>query len=345
MNPEPEKNAAFEELLEYLKKNRDVDFTDYKRASLMRRVSKRMGEVSVQGYEAYQDYLEVHPLEFSELFNTILINVTGFFRDPEAWDYLANHIVPQILAARTRGSTVRIWSAGCATGEEAYSLAMIMAEALGLEACRQVKIYATDLDEQDLEQARRGSYSADAVANIPEPLREKYFDAATSNGRCVFLQDLRRILIFGRHDLMRDAPISRLDLLLCRNTLIYFNRKAQERIIGRFHFALKDSGFFFLGRAETMLTHGDLFEPIDMKHRIFRKVLTGPSQNGPDILLRASQDMRVEELDFDLELQKIAPDAANRQGQPVRCDVTQTTRWNGDGKMDGIVLLMEEERK
>jgi two-component system CheB/CheR fusion protein len=303
MNPEPDNDPRFEELLEYLNKSRACDFTGYKRASLMRRVHKRMGEVGVTGFEAYQDYLDVHSQEFAALFNTILINVTSFFRDPEAWEYLADVIVPQILASKTADSSIRIWSAGCATGEEAYSLAMILAEALGLEACcRQVNIYATDLDGQDLEQARQASYSADAVAAVPEPLREKYFDAASSNGRCVFSQDLRRILIFDRHNLIHDAPITCLDLLMCRNTLIYFNREAQERIISRFHVALKDSGFCFLGRAETMLMHTGLFEPENMKHPIFRKISIGRSQRRAEPLLQTVEGIHVEESGFDIEL-------------------------------------------
>jgi two-component system CheB/CheR fusion protein len=150
---------------------------------------------------------------------------------------------------------------------------MLLAEAMGLEECRnQVKIYATDVDEADLESARRGIYSAKSIENVPEDLREKYFTTSNHNGQYAFQQDLRRTLVFGRHDLMQDAPISRLDLLLCRNTLIYFNREAQERIVTRLHFALKETGFIFLGRAETMLTHADLFEPTNLKQRTFRKV-------------------------------------------------------------------------
>jgi two-component system CheB/CheR fusion protein len=299
-----QRDPTFERLLRYLKENRGLDFTEYKRPSLMRRVLKRMGEVNIEDYEAYQDYLEVHPQEFTQLFNTILINVTSFFRDQEAWDYLAGEIVPRILEAKTPNSSLRVWSAGCASGEEAYSLSMLLAEALGVEASRhQVKIYATDVDEEDLEQARRGIYDTSALEAVPEGLRQKYFDRSNSNGRYVFRQDLRRTLVFGRHDLMHDAPISRLDLLLCRNTLIYFNREAQERIVARFHFALKQHGYLFLGRAETLLTHGELFEPVAMKHRIFCKVASTEPQERVDTLVRASQDLHPENLDAGLQLQ------------------------------------------
>jgi len=322
MSPNEEKDPAFEKLLEYLKSNRGFDFTGYKRASLMRRVNKRMNEMDIDDYEQYQDYLEAQPQEFTKLFNTILINVTSFFRDQAAWDYLAEEIVPRLLENKTPNATIRLWSAGCASGEEAYSLAIILAEALGVEACRrQVKIYATDVDEEELERARRGIYNEKAMEALPENLRKKYFKATDNNGDYVFRQDLRRTLVFGRHDLMQDAPISRLDLLLCRNTLIYFNREAQERIVNRFHFALKNDSYLFLGRAETMLSYGDMFEPLDLKHRIFRKVYMIDPRGQVESLTQAGDDDQVEAEDTDLEVQSAAFEAAfpamvviNRQG-------------------------------
>lgn len=292
MSREGQHDPAFESLLTYIKRNRGFDFTEYKRASLMRRVEKRLNQLEIQGYEDYQDYLEVHPKEFAELFNTILINVTSFFRDPVAWDYLSEQVVPGILMSKTPNSTFRAWSAGCSSGEEAYSLAIILAEHLGLDSFRrQVKIYATDVDEQDLELARKANYSAEALEGVPEDLREKYFATSDQEGRFTFRQELRRSLIFGRHDLMHDAPISRLDLLLCRNTLIYFNREAQERIVARFHFALKENGCLFLGRAETMLLHHDLFEPSNLEHRIFRKIATGMRPRRVKNLFQADADL------------------------------------------------------
>jgi len=266
--------AMFEKLLVYLKRHRGFDFTDYKRSSLRRRIRKRMSVVKIDDFEDYQDYLEVHPREFEFLFNTILINVTSFFRDKPAWDYLAEEIVPRALEARGSDGDIRVWSAGCASGEEPYSVAMMLAEALGVEqARRRVKIYATDVDEVALAQARQAVYSAADVEPVPPHVLDKYF--VTVRGGYVFNHDLRRILVFGRHDLMQDAPISRLDLLLCRNTLIYFNREAQKRIVSHFHFALRDTGYLFLSKAEMLLTHTDLFTPEHVKHRVFSKVVSG----------------------------------------------------------------------
>src|SRR5439155_25728094 len=145
------------------------------------------------------------------------------------------------------------------------------AEALGLEEFRQrVKIYATDADDEALVQARHASYSAKDLQPVPDELRTKYFEEAGT--RCVFRPDLRRAVIFGRHDLVQDAPMSRLDLLVCRNTLMYFNTETQARILARFHFALSDLGRLFLGKAEMMLTRANLFTPLHLKHRIFTKV-------------------------------------------------------------------------
>ncbi|MFI7540652.1 CheR family methyltransferase [Actinoplanes sp. NPDC049599] len=261
----------FEALLVHLKESRGFDFTGYKRSSLMRRVDRRMAQAGITGYQDYLDHLELHPDEFSALFNTILINVTGFFRDPDTWDYLRAEILPPVLAARPADAPIRVWSAGCASGEEAYTLAIVLAEALGIEAFRErVKIYATDVDEEQLTEARQATYPAQALAALPAGLVAKYFEPA--NGRFSFRKDLRRSVIFGRNDLVQDAPISRIDLLACRNTLMYFNAETQTRILSRFHFALADGGILLLGKAEMLLSHGSIFTPVDLKRRVFRRV-------------------------------------------------------------------------
>lgn len=279
-----EKQQQFETLLEFVKQNRGFDFSGYKHPGLMRRVEKRMQAVSLTNFGDYIDYLEVHPEEFALLFNTVLINVTSFFREPLAWEYLANEILPQVINNKTDNQPIRIWSAGCASGEEAYTLAILLAEALGIEQLqRRVKIYATDVDEEALAHARQASYSAKDLEAIAPLLREKYFEL-TAN-RYVFRNDPRRAVIFGRHDLLQDAPISRLDLLVCRNTLMYFNAETQSRVLSRFHFALSESGFLFLGKAEMLLTHANLFTPGNLKFRIFSKV--------PQVALRNQLPMLV----------------------------------------------------
>ena len=265
-----EQSHEFEHLLDFLKRNRGFDFTGYKRTTLQRRVQRRMETVGIDSYAAYLELLEADTEEFTQLFNTLLINVTRFFRDADPWTFLADEILPTLLARRGEHSPIRVWSAGCASGEEAYTLAMVLAEALGPDRFRErVKIYATDADDEALAAARTAIYTEKQVEDVPEPLRAKYFDYV--DGRYVFTKDLRRSVIFGRNDLVQDAPISRIDLLVCRNTLMYFNAGTQAVILARFHFALADHGVLFLGRAETLLTQSNAFVPIDIKRRIFSK--------------------------------------------------------------------------
>ncbi|MBP2473002.1 two-component system CheB/CheR fusion protein [Crossiella equi] len=271
-------DPQFEALLVYLKETRGFDFTGYKRSSLMRRVNRRMSQLGIGDYVEYLDQLQVHSDEFTTLFNTILINVTNFFRDNDAWDYLREEVLPGLVEAKDEDSPIRLWSAGCASGEEAYTLAMVLAEMLGMdEFRRRVKIYATDVDEEGLSQARHASYSDRDVRNVPPELLDRYFEQA--NNRYVFRKDLRRSVIFGRNDLVQDAPISRIDLLICRNTLMYFNAETQSRILSRLYFALAEGGVLFLGKAEMLLSHSSLFVPIDLKRRVFRKV---PRQSPPN---------------------------------------------------------------
>jgi two-component system CheB/CheR fusion protein len=264
-----QRDPSFERLLQYLKESRAFDFTGYKRASLMRRVRHQMQQVGIDSFDDYHDYLQVHPDEFTALFNTILINVTSFFRDEDAWAYLAETALPRLLDAVGDGP-IRVWSAGCATGQEAYSLAMVLVEAIGAPDYRQrVKIYATDVDEDALMIARQATYTEKELQGLPEGYLERYFEQL--NGRYAFRKELRRNVIFGRNDMVQDAPISRIDLLACRNSLMYFNAETQSRIVSRLGFALKPDGVLFLGKAEMLLNHTAIFEPLDLKRRFFRK--------------------------------------------------------------------------
>jgi two-component system CheB/CheR fusion protein len=274
-----------EDLLQYLKASRGFDFTAYKRASLIRRIEKRLQTVSLLSYHAYQDYLEHHPEEFGQLFNTILINVTNFFRDPEAWKFVATEIIPRILADTRPDGAIRVWSAGCASGEEAYTLAMILVDHMGVDQFRRrVKIFASDVDDDALTQARHATYSAQHVQDVPAEYLQRYFERVED--RYIFHKDLRRAIIFGRNDLVQDAPISRVHLLVCRNTLMYFTRDAQAKVLGRFHFSLRNDGYLFMGRAELLLTHGDLFTPVELKSRVFSKTMNENAREHLGLLQR-----------------------------------------------------------
>ena len=298
-----DEDLIFETLLGYIKQSRGFDFTGYKRSTLKRRIRKRMQIQQLEQWGDYLDYLQVHPDEFLPLFNTILINVTGFFRDTNAWNSL-RQLLPALLSNKPTTQPVRAWSAGCSSGEEAYSLAIVLAEALGIESFHQrVKIYATDADEEALNEARAATYGAKSLEIVPPELRERYFEP--SGEQYVFRTDLRRAVIFGRHDLMQDAPISRLDLLACRNTLMYFNAETQAHILRRLHFALMNTGILFLGKAEMLLTHAALFTPIDLQHRLFQKVVDGKrdrqslmSQSRSESSVPTSQYLQLRELAF-----------------------------------------------
>ncbi|MEH2080782.1 MAG: CheR family methyltransferase [Nostoc sp.] len=304
-----EKDPNFENLLIYLRQSRGFDFTGYKRSSLIRRVLKRMQLLTIKSFKEYQDYLEVYPEEFNYIFNTILINITTFFRDPSAWEYIAEQILPNLIKKKKASDKIRIWSAGCASGEEAYTLAMLIAQILGAEEfCQRVKIYATDVDEEALNQARQAVYSAEDIQTIPDELRQKYFDVV--GNRYVFRQDLRRLVIFGRHNLLQDAPISHLDLLVSRNTLMYFNSETQGRILARFHFALNDNGYLFLGKAEMLLMHSSLFTPLDLKNRIFTKASMVNLRNRLLVMTNSLDDKSSNRLSQNLPLQNMGFDTA-----------------------------------
>src|SRR3954454_13114590 len=316
-----ERDPALETLLEFLKRSRGFDFTGYKRTSLERRLRRRIDSGGCQTFGDYLDYLEVHPDEYGQLFDTLLINVTEFFRDPPAWEHLREEVLPGLLAGKPPEEPVRVWSAGCASGQEAYSAAMVLVELLGLESfLERVKIYATDIDEDALSTARLATYSIKEVAGVAEPLRERYFEPV--DARFAFRKDLRRNVIFGRNNLVQDAPISRLDLLICRNTLMYFTAETQGRILRHFHFALRDEGALMLGKSEMMIAHRDFFEPTDIKKRVFKRVARTPSL--PNRLPGLTNGEHIAALIPDDERQAL--DAALEAGPHAQMIVSRTGR-------------------
>jgi two-component system, chemotaxis family, CheB/CheR fusion protein len=264
-------DPEFENLLSHIQESRGLDFRGYKRTSLQRRIGSRMEALGTADFAAYRAHLEAQHGEFEDLLNTVLINVTSFFRDADAWRMLREQVIPTIIGAGDTERPIRVWSVGCASGEKPYSIAMLFAEAMGTaNFCRRVKIYATDLDEEALKIARLATYAPREVEGVPPELLAKYFERTTNH--YVFERELRKCVIFGRHNIVHDAPISRIDLLTCRNLLIYPESDTQSMVLPRLHYALTRDGFLFLGKAETQLARSSLFRPVDMKHRIFAKV-------------------------------------------------------------------------
>jgi two-component system, chemotaxis family, CheB/CheR fusion protein len=305
-----QEDRALETLLEYLHGTRGVDFSGYKRSSLRRRILRRVNALDMcEDLRGYREYLADHPEELRLLFDSVFINVTSFFRDPLAWRYVAEEVVPAIVRRKPPETPIRVWSAGCASGEEPFSIAMLLAEELGVESyTRRVKVYATDWDEGALAQARHARYDASALENVPDEIREKYFQV--EEGAALFHNGLRRSVIFGQHDLVEDAPISRIDLLLCRNTLMYFNVDTQTRILSRLHFALDGEGFLFLGRAEMLLSHSQSFNPVELRHRLFTKAHSEQSRGDGVRAMSAPGRRRDEDPARGVRLREAALDAS-----------------------------------
>lgn len=264
-------DPGLERIVETISTEYGFDIRSYKRSTLYRRIRKRMGDTGCTGAGDYQRCLELDPQEFQRLLDTILINVTEFFRDPEAWEHLQEECFRPTLASRHQGDPVRAWCVGCATGEEAYSLAIVLAEVLGEERLADLKIYATDVDESALAVARPGIYGADSLRNVSRERLCRFFESLPGE-RFSVRPEVRSAVVFGRQNVLTDPPISRLDILVCRNLLIYFDTDAQQQILTRFHYGLRDDGWLFLGKAETLMTRSHLFAAQEPRFRIFRRL-------------------------------------------------------------------------
>src|SRR6266576_4623714 len=264
------RDVTLKDLLQEFAERRGFDFRGYKKTTLERRLRRRMFQLNIGTYADYAEYVRKKTGEINELLNTILINVTEFFRDPPAWEILNREVLPPLLKPLKPGHSFRVWSAGCASGEEAYSAAILLAEHFGPRISEyDIKIYATDIDEEALNTARRGEYSAEALKRIRPEWREKYF-----HGKELLRvnRDVRRLVIFGRSNLGQDAPISHVNLLICRNLLIYFDSDLQKQILMRLHYALEPGGVLFLGKSESQLTKSSHFRRLNSRWRIFQRV-------------------------------------------------------------------------
>ncbi|WP_270935461.1 chemotaxis protein CheB [Falsiroseomonas oryzae] len=246
------------------------DFSDYKDKTFFRRVQRRMQATGVPDLPAFVALLRRDADEVGRLFHDLLISVTGFFRDAEAFEALEAKVMPAIFAGRGVDDTVRIWVPGCATGEEAYSLAILAQEQMArIPTPPRVQIFATDIDDPALSVARLGRYPKSMMAGVSAERLARFF---LSDGALHTIRpETRELCVFSSHNVIRDAPFSRIDLVSCRNMLIYMGGRLQEQVIPLFHYALRPSGFLFLGVAETVTRHPELFAPVDKAHRIFRK--------------------------------------------------------------------------
>jgi two-component system CheB/CheR fusion protein len=261
---------TIKDLVHKLAEERGFDLRGYKFTTLERRVRRRMNKLNIGSYKEYLDYIREDHNETDKLLDTVLINVTRFFRDIQAWDALAQQVLPALFENKPPGSSLRVWCAGCATGEEPYSVAILLCELLGAKVKDyEIKIYATDIDESALNIARRAEYTAESLRGVRPDIKTRYFTGGHPTFRVA--REVRRMVIFGRSNLLIDAPISHVDLLLCRNVLIYFDAAAQAHTVKRLLYALNDGGLLFLGKSESQLKRNVEFLPIDQRWRIFQR--------------------------------------------------------------------------
>ncbi|MBP7338970.1 CheR family methyltransferase [Niveispirillum sp.] len=258
-----------DEIYAILRSHSGHDFSGYKVKTFLRRVRRRMQLTQKLSIEAYLELLRASSDEVGALFRDLMINVTNFFRDPEAFRMLEDTIIPQLFAGRDAHDTIRIWVPGCATGEEVFSIGMLMREHLDrMTSAPRVQIFATDIDDDALSVARTARYPEPLLAGISTERRKRFF---TNDGSSfVLAKSVRDLCIFSAHSVIRDPPFSRMDMVSCRNLLIYFGPDVQKQVIPTFHYSLKPGGFLFLGTSESVGPHGDLFVPVDKKHRIFK---------------------------------------------------------------------------
>jgi two-component system CheB/CheR fusion protein len=250
------------------------DFRYYKRNTLVRRLQRRMTVKHITTLGDYLDLIQSHPEELEALDKDLLISVTMFFREPEVWEALHEMAIPKLVDRCTENQPVRIWVPGCATGEEAYSLAiMLLEESEGRKRECPVQIYATDIDKEALEIGRRGAYPENIAEQVSHERLTRYF-TKDANGMYQVNKRLREMVVFAPQNLISDPPFSKLDLVSCRNVLIYIQLELQKKIVTLFHFALRDGGFLVLGNSESVGTRTDLFEPLSKRWRIFRQIST-----------------------------------------------------------------------
>jgi len=265
-------DPLLDEILLLLRTNTGHDFQHYKRATVLRRIERRLHVTGQANLGAYQRYLEQHPDESAALLADMLIGVTNFFRDREAFEALERHVLPELVSDGESGEgpgEVRVWSAGCSTGEEAYSLAMLVCEQLAVERrAAKVQVFATDLDERAIGIARSGSYPDAIITDVPPARLRQFFIKEDQHYRV--RKEIREKVLFARHNLLSDPPFSQIDLIVCRNLLIYLDREVQRDILHMFHFALRPGGHLFLGTSESADLASELFAPVDKRNRIFR---------------------------------------------------------------------------
>jgi two-component system, chemotaxis family, CheB/CheR fusion protein len=270
-------------IFQILRRATGVDFSYYKPQTMQRRTLRRMALQKITRLSDYAHYLQEHPEEIDALYQDVLINATGFFRNPEVFDHLQTKLFPQLVADLSRETPIRIWVAGCSTGEEAYSMVICFQEFLeSISSSLSIQLFATDINEAAIEQARTGLYSERMITGLSPERLQRWF-IKVENGYQISKM-LRNVCVFAKHNLFSDPPFSNLDLISCRNVLIYLGPVLQKQLIPLFHYALKPNGFLVLGTSETMGEFPGLFAPLEKRHKIYAKK---PAQVRPSLGIMA----------------------------------------------------------
>jgi two-component system CheB/CheR fusion protein len=270
--PTPKAETALRKIFILLRSHTGHDFSQYKPSTIHRRIERRMAVHQIETMDGYVRYLQHTPAEVEALFQDILIGVTKFFRDEEAFQSLEKHVIPRIFADKPPGSLIRVWSAGCSTGEEAYSLAILFQERMEhLKQSFKIQVFATDIDSRAIAVARNGIYPASIATDITPERLSRFFAVDPGGGTCRILKSIRDMLVFSEQDIIKDPPFSKLDLISCRNLLIYMDSDLQKKLVPLFHYALNPQGFLFLGTSETVGDFMTLFSVMDRKYKLYQR--------------------------------------------------------------------------
>ncbi|MDZ7831430.1 MAG: chemotaxis protein CheB [Desulfobacterales bacterium] len=288
VTPTPKAENALKKILVLLRTQTGHDFSQYKPSTIQRRIERRMAVHQIESMDGYVKFIQQAPQEVDALFRDMLIGVTSFFRDPEAFSALEEQIIPKLFAASHADAEIRIWVPGCSTGDEAYSLAILLAERQ--EALKQnfkVQIFATDIDSHAIATARAGIYPASIATDLTPERLARFFSPEPGDSSFRIQKSIRDMLVFSEQDVIKDPPFSRLDLISCRNLLIYMGGELQKKLIPLFHYALNPGGFLFLGTSETVGEFQNLFSTLDRKRKLYRRKddLASAQRPGPDQFL------------------------------------------------------------
>ncbi|MEO6291559.1 MAG: chemotaxis protein CheB [Burkholderiaceae bacterium] len=268
----PLNNNALKNIFVLLRAQTSHDFSQYKPSTIYRRIERRMAVHQIDAIDSYVKYLQQTPVEVEALFRDLLIGVTNFFRDPEAFEALESLVIPKLFDGKPAGAVIRAWSTGCSTGEEAYSIAILLQErSEKLKKNYKLQVFATDIDSRAITIARNGLYPASIADNISAERLARFFIAEPDGSAYRIHKSIRDLLVFSEHDVIKDPPFSRLDLISCRNLLIYMGSELQKKLISLFHYALQPRGLLFLGTSETIGEFGDLFTALDRKSKVYQR--------------------------------------------------------------------------